>query len=408
VTSLALADELRGNLRSALQLADRAVSQADKSPARVGHRYPVHAVRGLILIDLDRLEDASSTLATGMRIGEELGARLHLPSYQVFGAYARFTAGDWDGALAEAQASLELAEEIGETYTRVFCHSLQSLICLHRNDLPAARAAATMAAGELSATGQRYRSHWSAWATALIAEADGNTGQAFAALAGCWDQCALLGLAAEYRVLGPDLARLALANGEPGRARDAAAAVAGIAERNDTASLTGAALHCQGLAEDDAGVLATAAHAYEQGRRPLELARACEDAGAAFARRDEPGQARPLIEQALDIYEHLDAARDLARADAALRRLGVRRGSRTTRKRPQFGWESLTPTELTVAGLVADGLSNPQIGARLFVSRRTVQAHLAHVFAKLGISSRAQLAAEVTRRREGAPETADG
>lgn len=53
-----------------------------------------------------------------------------------------------------------------------------------------------------------------------------------------------------------------------------------------------------------------------------------------------------------------------------------------------------------MADLVADGLSNPQIGERLFISRRTVQAHLAHMFAKLGISSRAQLAAQVARRHE--------
>ena len=60
---------------------------------------------------------------------------------------------------------------------------------------------------------------------------------------------------------------------------------------------------------------------------------------------------------------------------------------------------SLTPTEHSVAGLVAEGLSNPQIGARMYISSRTVQTHLAHIFAKLDISSRAQLAAEVTRRQ---------
>ena len=59
----------------------------------------------------------------------------------------------------------------------------------------------------------------------------------------------------------------------------------------------------------------------------------------------------------------------------------------------------LTPTERTVAALVADGLTNPQIGERLFISRRTVQTHLVHVFAKLGISSQAQLAAQVARQR---------
>jgi DNA-binding CsgD family transcriptional regulator len=81
------------------------------------------------------------------------------------------------------------------------------------------------------------------------------------------------------------------------------------------------------------------------------------------------------------------------------RDLGVRRGRRGARRRPPTGWDSLTPTERRVVDLVAEGLSNPQIGERLFVSRRTVQTHLAHVFAKLGTSSRAQLAAAAAGRR---------
>jgi DNA-binding NarL/FixJ family response regulator len=73
------------------------------------------------------------------------------------------------------------------------------------------------------------------------------------------------------------------------------------------------------------------------------------------------------------------------------------------RKRPPRGWESLTPTELQVVKLVAEGLTNPQIGERMFISRGTVKAHLSHVFAKLAISSRAELAAEATRRGVEAP-----
>jgi DNA-binding NarL/FixJ family response regulator len=65
----------------------------------------------------------------------------------------------------------------------------------------------------------------------------------------------------------------------------------------------------------------------------------------------------------------------------------------------QHGWRSLTTTEQTVAQLGAEGLSNPQIGDRLYVSRRTVQSHVGHVFSKLDIACRAQLAAEVTRHR---------
>lgn len=73
-----------------------------------------------------------------------------------------------------------------------------------------------------------------------------------------------------------------------------------------------------------------------------------------------------------------------------MRAVGVYRGRRGARKRPRTGWLSLTPTERRIADLVVEGLSNPQIGERLYVSFRTVQTHLAHVFAKLGISSRAR------------------
>ena len=75
----------------------------------------------------------------------------------------------------------------------------------------------------------------------------------------------------------------------------------------------------------------------------------------------------------------------------------ARRG-RGPRRRPTLGWESLTPTELEVAKLVAEGLTNPQIAERMFISRKTVTTHLSHVFAKLDIPSRAALSAEVTRR----------
>jgi len=174
-----------------------------------------------------------------------------------------------------------------------------------------------------------------------------------------------------------------------------------MASRNDLAWLRGAALRCQGLAEGDANTLAAAADAYAAASRPLELALASEDAAAAFVKQRDPARARPLLEQAIAIYERLDAYRDLARANAVLRLAGVRRGARGPRKRPQTGWQSMTPTERTVAALVADGLTNPQIGQRLFISRRTVQTHLVHVFAKLDISSRAQLAAQVARQRAG-------
>ena len=71
---------------------------------------------------------------------------------------------------------------------------------------------------------------------------------------------------------------------------------------------------------------------------------------------------------------------------------------RGERKRPSAGWESLTPMEIEVAKLVGQGLSNPEIGERLFISKRTVQTHLSRAFGKLGLSKRSELAAEVARR----------
>lgn len=81
-----------------------------------------------------------------------------------------------------------------------------------------------------------------------------------------------------------------------------------------------------------------------------------------------------------------------------MRGLGMRRGRRGARSRPTTGWESPTTTELDVVRLAADGLTNRLIGERLYISRRTVQTHLAHVFAKLGLSSRVELATQASRR----------
>jgi len=104
-------------------------------------------------------------------------------------------------------------------------------------------------------------------------------------------------------------------------------------------------------------------------------------------------------------HEATVAALRTALGDAAFRRawaegtrlsldeaVGYVRRSRGTRRRPATGWESLTPTELEVVRLVVEGLSNPEIGTRLFISRGTVKTHLSHVYAKLGVANRTELA----------------
>jgi DNA-binding CsgD family transcriptional regulator len=74
------------------------------------------------------------------------------------------------------------------------------------------------------------------------------------------------------------------------------------------------------------------------------------------------------------------------------------RRARGARKRISAGWESLTPTELEIARHAAAGLTNPEIADRMFISRGTVRTHLSHIFSKLGIKNRSELAAETARR----------
>jgi DNA-binding CsgD family transcriptional regulator len=82
------------------------------------------------------------------------------------------------------------------------------------------------------------------------------------------------------------------------------------------------------------------------------------------------------------------------------------RRARGERGRPQIGWDSLTPTERKVVELAAAGLSNPKIGERMFISAGTVKTHLAHVYAKLGLSNRTEVAAAFAERLLGRTDTA--
>jgi predicted ATPase/DNA-binding CsgD family transcriptional regulator/class 3 adenylate cyclase len=93
--------------------------------------------------------------------------------------------------------------------------------------------------------------------------------------------------------------------------------------------------------------------------------------------------------------EAWDAGSDLALDDA----VAYARRARGARSRPSTGWASLTPTELEVVKGVVDGLTNPEIGTRLFMSRGTVKTHLSHVYAKLDVSNRTELATIASRHQ---------
>lgn len=136
--------------------------------------------------------------------------------------------------------------------------------------------------------------------------------------------------------------------------------------------------------------------------------------GSAAAMRAQTGYVRfpserPTYEARLNIAkEELGPeAFEAAWADGASlsmeEAIAYARRGRGERKRPSSGWDSVTPAEADVIALVAEGLTNPQIGERLFISKRTVQTHLYRIFHKLAVSSRAELAAEATRRQSVSP-----
>lgn len=92
----ATAMELRGRPHKALQLIDAAIERADRSPDREGHRYPMHAARGRMLMELDRFEETEAALEAANRITERLGTRrAYLDVYRGFG---HFATGEWDDA----------------------------------------------------------------------------------------------------------------------------------------------------------------------------------------------------------------------------------------------------------------------------------------------------------------------
>jgi DNA-binding CsgD family transcriptional regulator len=137
-------------------------------------------------------------------------------------------------------------------------------------------------------------------------------------------------------------------------------------------------------------------------RAPLlvEHAGACEDAASLLAQGGRRDESVALLAEALERYEHVGADAWASRVRAQLRALGVRPGQRGSRHRPAHGWESLTATERAVSLLVAEGLTNGAAARRLYISPHTVNTHLRHVFAKLDVSNRVELAAVVHRSIE--------
>ncbi|WP_324674713.1 LuxR family transcriptional regulator [Mycobacterium sp. 663a-19] len=186
---------------------------------------------------------------------------------------------------------------------------------------------------------------------------------------------------------------VAIAQGEPDQAERDAHEALGAAARSQGYLRVADTLECLARLAGDGGN-----HSY-----------AARLLGAADGVRERMGQARyPMYQPGYDIT--VAAARevlgerdfDLMWAEGAAlsteEAIAFTQRGRGERKRPTNGWASLTPMENDVVRLVREGLGNRDIGARLFISPRTVQTHLTHVYAKLGLASRVQLVQEASRQ----------
>lgn len=190
---------------------------------------------------------------------------------------------------------------------------------------------------------------------------------------------------AEFGISHPGFAtwRADLADaGDPGLAEEHLA----LAERLGLPGPKGAALRALARGGDRVPLLEEACALLEASPNRLEYTRALVDLGAALRRANRRSDAREPLRRALEIADRGGMRLLARRARHELQSAGAR-----PRRTALSGVESLTPAEHRVALLAADGLTNREIAEQLYVTQRTVETHLTHVFQKLDIASRSEL-----------------
>jgi DNA-binding NarL/FixJ family response regulator len=182
--------------------------------------------------------------------------------------------------------------------------------------------------------------------------------------------------------------------GRTGEAVAAAAAAEEFAQPDAPTWAHALAARCRAmLADGDEAIrnFDAAVRLLENANRPFDRARTQLALGGFLRRQRRRADARECLRAAMQTFEQLGAEPWAERARVELRATGE-----TARKRDPSTLTQLTPQEAQIARLVGDGKSNKDVAAQLFLSPRTVEYHLAKVFAKLGITSRAEL----IRRRD--------
>jgi DNA-binding CsgD family transcriptional regulator len=391
--ALSLRSLLRRDITGILDLTSRGLAVIGGDPQTSDLRLLMLSNRATALGELDRRAEAIETAHEVLMLAEQAGTpRLGHARSGLAEHY--FCFGQWDDALAEVEPIVGLA---GPDYVPMLVQGLIALIAAHRQDWQAAEDHLIGEPDQQSVgLAAAANVHYVLLARALLAERKGGYGEVAGILSAAVEPDLAPEMAWRYFLLTA-LARAALELGDDAMLAAAAAAAQAEADAGQSPVRTAVAGHCRGLlTRDPAPVLAAAGYFGATGRL-LERGQALEDAAVLSARQDDLAAARRALAAAVAAYQVLGAGWDIRRASARLRPFGVQPRRAAYSDRPVSGWGALTPTEVKVASLVAVGRSNPDIAAELFLSRNTVQTHVAHILAKLAARSRVEIAAEALR-----------
>ncbi len=337
----------------------------------------------------DALDAAESAVERTLGEAQRRGS----PVAMAWGFYARSWPRYWRGRVSDAAADSEAAIAGWRGAWEMYLPAAQYWLALSRlelDDLEGAEAALALPGADRWA-GTTPHLLWRA-GRATVAIARGDVEAALADLLELGDQ-----IANQFLIANPALlpwrslaATTAASVGDRERARDLAAEELELARRYGAARPIGIALRAAGLVEGgESGLelLQESVRTLERSPATLELCRSRLELGAALRRLNRRREGREELRRALDFAHRLGLRALERRAREELEASGARLG------RPELsGPESLTPSERRVAELAAAGHTNRAIAQQLFVSLRTVETHLTHVYQKLDVSSRSQLA----------------
>jgi len=391
LTVLAGAAVLQGHVTDALPLYDRALDVTQSDPALTDLRLLLQINKAVNLGYLDRYDEALALAGQARHLADQVGTAIRLAQVHCALGQLLFQTGRWDDALAEA----EVVHEDLKAPDAACCDlGIAAVISFHRGETGAARRYLAAAAPHARRIGHRLVAPL-ALARSLDREQDGALPEALATLTDAFDGNDDV---EDIEDLLADGVRLATETGDLATAQTLAGRADALGAESEIPHRQANALYCRGLLDHDAPRLLAAAERYDEAGRPLLTAKALEASAGHFVDADDRDRARAAFTRAVEVYTSLGAAADVARLQATFRAHGIRRGPHAKHRRAHSGWDSLTATEIKIAAFVEEGLSNPEIAARLLLSRRTVATHVSHILKKLDVHSRIDIAREAALR----------